>query len=151
MKIILSQAAGGKTTKVAEIAAKYTQEGKNVHVLSNELSEKDFSWYMEKEEVNTEYMFYDYATSTSEIISLILNFVSSKVVFVDAFPLPMSDYSPHKTLDQELKSRLKLLNAIKEYTGKEIYVTTQANLDSDILEKEKLIVLDYEEYINLKQ
>lgn len=151
MKIILSQASGGKTTKVAELAAKYTNDEKFVQIISNEVFLSDFKWYTDQTNLASEYLTYDFKTTLTEIISTIMEHPASEVVFMDGIYSSFNTLYGKKTSREELEAKIKLMKAIEDYTGKEIYVTAQANSNSNTLNGEKLIVLDYEEYLEFNK
>jgi hypothetical protein len=148
--LILSKAGGGKTTKVAQLAAKYTSEGKYVQVLSNEIDLEDFQWYAQKEKVNRKLVTYDYVRYMADTTNSIMNNTNAEVVFVDVSQVATLPKLKHATPSKELDLRLKLLKAIEDYTGKEIYVTTQEsdNNNNNLLQEENLIyVIEYDQFI----
>lgn len=147
MKIILSNAGGGKTFKVAELAAKYTNKDQYVQIISTEIMREAFSPYATSFKMKTEYLNYDFIITFNDIINSIIEETLADVVFIDGIVLALNKKHKNNNLQSELEARLKLIKAIEEYANKEFYVAVQANANNNILNGEELIVLDYEDYL----
>lgn len=146
MKIILSTAGGGKTSKVAELAAKYTEEEeKRVHVILGEVSTDEFIRIADRLKVNVGRVFATESNSLEEIAGIIENDTVSEVFFIDEYiNLYNADDDEYASYQDTMKKLLSEFQRLEEESGRKFYITQQARYGDVRLNGEKLVMFDYE-------
>lgn len=142
MKIILSKSGGGKTSKVAELMAELSHEGKESLIITNEMNVSEFKEYAIRAEANLDKLRYAYAYTLGDILKAIENKEDEdvKTMFVDfSFTISSLDLSH----SESLKELLTTLYEAEVEHGKSIYVTMQTGLNNKHLGDKKLVVIDY--------
>lgn len=142
MKIILSKVSGGKSSKIAKLASEYSKEGISSHIISWELEREE---YLERVLENNGVLEHIKHTTIENpsTIKHVVKLYDSEVILVDTI---LYGNSNGKSRKEALKHALDDLKELEDSSGKKFYVTVQASNDDERLEKESLIVYDYEDF-----
>lgn len=142
MKVILTRAGGGKTTKVAELMAELSHKGEESLVITGELSLSEFKEYAIRAGANLDKLKYQYAHTLGDILEAIKNKEDEncKTVFVDfGFNISSLDVSNPDKLEELMTT---LFQAGLDH-GKNMYITMQTNSNNKHLEGKDLVIVDY--------
>lgn len=144
MKIIASGANRGKTTKVMELVAQHTQQGKSVYITTGELVQEEVARFLEEKGANLNLVKSGYVECAIDVISLINSDKESDVVVVDFVSF---DNIAGGTALEKMLNGLEMFRMAEKNSGKEIYLTVQKNSGSKSLELE---ILEHEEFLRVR-
>lgn len=143
MKIILSIAGGGKTTKVAELVAKYTLEGTNIHIISGGITAKDFRGYLQEVNIDNDRIRFSEMNNLVEIVETIENDTVSEVFFIDEYINLYNVDDENIPYQDTMKKLLSEFQRYEKENNKKLYVTQQTNYADPRLTGGSLVILGY--------
>lgn len=132
MKIIVSVAGGGKTTKMIELAIQHIKEGKTAHVISGEMYKEEFGYLAHEQGMSLDNLEQIKFTALSRGMDMFeaIDEDDSDVVLLDNIGIGFTSENPFAEMNWNYI--LKELKKTEERKGIEIYVTRQASRDNNL-------------------
>lgn len=132
MKIISSGSGKGKSREITKIAARYSSQGKMIHIVSGEDELKYLGLDVFEMGGNLDNVKFTFVEEVAEITDIIKN-DDSEAVFIDGF---FPEDGSGKSYQEAMQDTLKVFNHLETRSNKSLYVTLQ-------VPNESLAIYDY--------